>query len=54
MKVIHRGSTLMQHASNSNVQSLLYATEWDYVILQEQSQNPLSSFSGCLSGIPLC
>ena len=34
------GSTLMQHASNSNVQSLLYATEWDYVILQEQSQNP--------------
>ena len=34
------GSTLMQHASNSNVQSLLNATEWDYVILQEQSQNP--------------
>ena len=34
------GSTLMQHSSNSNVQSLLYATEWDYVILQEQSQNP--------------
>ena len=34
------GSTLMQHASNSNVQSLLNATAWDYVILQEQSQNP--------------
>jgi len=34
------GSTLMQHASNSNVQSLLNATEWDYIILQEQSQNP--------------
>ena len=34
------GSTLMQHASNSNVQNLLNATEWDYVILQEQSQNP--------------
>ena len=34
------GSTLMQHASNSNIQSLLNATEWDYVILQEQSQNP--------------
>ena len=34
------GSTIMQHASNSNVQSLLNATEWDYVILQEQSQNP--------------
>tara|TARA_B110000444_G_C18821066_1_gene587744 strand:- start:830 stop:2071 length:1242 start_codon:yes stop_codon:yes gene_type:complete len=34
------GSTLMQHASNSNVQSLLNATAWNYVILQEQSQNP--------------
>ena len=34
------GSTLMQHASNSNLQLLLNTTEWDYVILQEQSQNP--------------
>ena len=34
------GTTLMQDASNTNVQSLLNATEWDYVILQEQSQNP--------------
>ena len=34
------GSTLMQHASNSNVQSLLNSTAWDFVILQEQSQNP--------------
>ena len=37
------GSTLIQHASNSEVQSLLNSTTWDYVILQEQSQNP--SFS---------
>jgi len=34
------GSTLAQHASNSNVQTLLNSVEWDYVILQDQSQNP--------------
>jgi hypothetical protein len=34
------GSTLAQHASNSTVQNLLNAEEWDYVILQDQSQNP--------------
>jgi len=34
------GSTLSQHASNSNVQYLLETTEWDYVVLQEQSQYP--------------
>ena len=34
------GATLSQHATNSNVQYLLGATEWDYVILQEQSQYP--------------
>ena len=33
------GSTLMQHASNSIVQSLLNATEWDYVILQEHQKH---------------
>lgn len=34
------GATLSQHASNSNVQYLLGNTEWDYVVLQEQSQCP--------------
>ena len=34
------GSTLAQHASNSTVQNLLYSEVWDYVILQDQSQNP--------------
>ena len=34
------GSTFAQHASNSNVQDLLNAEAWDYVILQDQSQNP--------------
>ena len=34
------GSTLAQHASDSNVQNLLSSEEWDYVILQGQSQNP--------------
>jgi hypothetical protein len=34
------GATLSQHASNSNVQYLLGTTEWDYVVLQEQSQFP--------------
>ena len=34
------GSTLAQHAFNSNVQNLLTSEVWDYVILQDQSQNP--------------
>ena len=34
------GSTLAQHASNPTVQNLLNSEEWDYVILQDQSQNP--------------
>ena len=34
------GSTLAQHASNPTVQNLLNAEEWDFVILQDQSQNP--------------
>lgn len=34
------GSTLAQHASNSTVQSILESSEWDYVVLQEQSQAP--------------
>lgn len=34
------GATLAQHAANSNVQYLLGTTEWDYVVLQEQSQYP--------------
>ena len=45
------GSTLMQHASNSNVLSLLNVTEWDYVILQEQSQNPAFSPSQVASQV---
>jgi hypothetical protein len=34
------GSTLMQHASNANVQSLFTSNQWDYIVLQEQSQRP--------------
>ena len=34
------GATLAQHAANSNVQYLLGTTEWDHVVLQEQSQRP--------------
>lgn len=34
------GATLAQHASNSNVQYLLNTNEWDFVVLQEQSQYP--------------
>lgn len=34
------GSTLFQHASNANVQSLFASNQWDYVVLQEQSQRP--------------
>ncbi len=34
------GSTLSQHATNISVQNLLNTAEWDYVILQDQSQNP--------------
>lgn len=34
------GATLAQHASNPTVQNLLNSEEWDYVILQDQSQNP--------------
>tara|TARA_B110000467_G_scaffold163232_1_gene188660 strand:+ start:2288 stop:3532 length:1245 start_codon:yes stop_codon:yes gene_type:complete len=34
------GATLALHASNSTVQNLLNVEEWDFVILQDQSQNP--------------
>lgn len=34
------GATLAQHAANINVQYLLGTTEWDHVVLQEQSQRP--------------
>ena len=34
------GATFSQHASNSNLQNQLNEEEWDYVILQGQSQNP--------------
>ena len=34
------GSTLSQHASNSNVQYLLETTEWDYVVLLTNQQLP--------------
>lgn len=34
------GSTLQQHAQNSTVQNVINQGNWDYVILQEQSQLP--------------
>ena len=37
------GAQLVQHASNSTVINLISGSQWDYVVLQEQSQKP--SFS---------
>lgn len=34
------GNTLQQHAANSTVQNYIQAGNWDYVVLQEQSQLP--------------
>lgn len=34
------GSTLQQHCNNATTQSLLQQGDWDYVVLQEQSQLP--------------
>jgi len=34
------GSTLMQHATNSALTSLINSDDWDFVVLQEQSQMP--------------
>lgn len=34
------GSTLMQHSTNPTVSGLINSEDWDYVILQEQSQKP--------------
>ena len=34
------GATLSQHATSPTVQNLLNTTQWDYVILQAQSQEP--------------
>ncbi len=34
------GSTLMQHVANSTLTNLINSENWDYVILQEQSQMP--------------
>lgn len=34
------GSTLQQHANNTNVTNTIAQGNWDYVVLQEQSQTP--------------
>lgn len=34
------GSTLQQHANNTNVTATISQGNWDYVVLQEQSQTP--------------
>ena len=45
------GSTLSQHSTNSNVQYLLGSTQWDYVVLQEQSQFPSFPPSQVATGV---
>ncbi len=34
------GSTLLDHSSNSTSQNKILSNDWDYVVLQEQSQTP--------------
>ena len=44
------GYTLLQHSTNTVTQSKIMAGGWDYVVLQEQSQEPILDESNFVQG----
>ncbi|WP_412476217.1 T9SS type A sorting domain-containing protein [Flavobacterium sp. TBRC 19031] len=44
------GNTLLQHSTNTVTQSKIMADDWDYVVFQEQSQQPIIDESNFFHG----